>query len=146
MHANKQSLQIAHQNITALAHLVNALVERLNQSTISGVASGPGGGSPPTNPIPVTLSHMMGNAVSAVALFCSVGWFLSNALIFFSPTLLRYRIIIYNYIIVFLRGQALALAQASMSASGDKLCTLRQGARSVADYAVEFRTLAEESG
>lgn len=163
---HEQSIQIAHQSLAALARSVDTLVQRLNQAPSLGAA-----GDQETS-VPASSYACDPDPYDGDLGKCR-GFILQCRLVFSQRAHLfpsdRSKI---NYIIGRLRGRALAWAQASSGArpdtlpfdtflsrfkqifdrpdhagcAGDKLFTLRQGNRSVADFAVDFGILAAESG
>ena len=154
---HEQSIRIAHDNIALLARSVDTLVQHLGQSGSSGAP----GSSCVRDPDPFD-----GNLDKCRGFVFQCGLVFSQCARLFPSD--NFKI---NYIISLLRGKALAWAQANASArldslslaefltrfkrvfdrpnhagcAGDRLLTLRQGGRSVAEYAVEFGTLATES-
>lgn len=167
---HEQSIQIAHQNVTSLAQSVESLVRQMSSLSASGdatasasaTATAAAGGSYACDPEPFDgdLNRCRGFLLQCRLVFAQ------RSAQFHSDQAKIY------YIIGLLRGRALAWAQASSRSrsdsttledflrrfeqifdrpnfagcAGDRLFTIRQGARSVAEYTVEFEILAEESG
>lgn len=167
---HEESIQIAHQNVAALARSVGALVQQMSHLASSGATAGSGEGGAAA---PSGSSHACDPEPFDGDLSKCRGFLLQCRLVFAQrPHLFTSDSGKINYIIGLLRGRALAWAQASSGAhlnslpleafikrfervfdrpdyagcAGDRLFTLRQGARSVAEFVVEFETLAAESG
>lgn len=164
-----QSIQIAHQNLASLDNSVETLVQRLGQATVSG---SPGTPSHEETSLPTASCACDPDPFDGDLSKCR-GFVLQYRLVFVQRArLFPSDTAKINYIVGLLRGRALAWAQASAGSqldslpldeflsrfervfdrpnpagcAGDRLFTLRQGRRSVANYAVEFGTLAAESG
>lgn len=164
--SHEQSLKYTHEQVASLAHSVNTLVQRLDSAIGSGAIGGSQTNAGPElyacdpEPYDGDLNKCRGFLLQCRLVFSQ------RARLF--PT----DISKINHIIGLLRGRALAWAQASAGTrlgdpsldtfvarferifdrpnyagcAGDRLFTIRQGVRSVADYAVEFSTLSAESG
>lgn len=163
---HEQALNFTREQIASLALSVNTLVQRLD-SAMSSVAVGGTQATSGANSYACDPEPYEGNLNKCRGFILQCRQVFSQRARLFPTELSKI-----NYVIGLLRGRALAWAQASAGTflgdtsldtfltrferifdrpnyagcAGDRLFTIRQGARSVADYAVEFSTLSAESG